>query len=109
MRGASDNVTKPLARISTRPRYTFMVLTANKVAYSGTLPSGERYAPFDTTVVSGAYTEIMELSEASMAIPSLSRRRTLNGTVRLTPHAQWIASVPERRRELRIIQRSHLA
>jgi hypothetical protein len=35
-----------------------------KVAYAGTMPSGERFCLFDTRSVNGAYVELMELSEA---------------------------------------------
>ena len=34
----------------------------HKVAFSGTMPSGERFCLFDTRVASGAYTELMEIS-----------------------------------------------
>ena len=80
-----------------------------QVAYSATLPSGERHAPFDTMVVSGAYTEIMELSEASMAMLQLIQNAHLEWDGTTDRYAQWIASIPERRLELRIFQRSRRA
>jgi hypothetical protein len=38
----------------------------HEVAYSGTMPSGERFCLFDTRSANGAYTELMELSEAML-------------------------------------------
>jgi Glyoxalase/Bleomycin resistance protein/Dioxygenase superfamily len=36
----------------------------HKIAYSGTMPGGERFCLFDTRALSGAYVELMELSPA---------------------------------------------
>ena len=38
----------------------------HQVAYSGAMPSGERFCLFDTRGVNGAYVELMELSEAML-------------------------------------------
>ena len=43
----------------------------HRVAYSGTMPSGERFCLFDTRAANGAYVELMELSPAKLG--SLAR------------------------------------
>ena len=49
------------------------------VAYSGTMPSGERFCLFDTRGVNGAYVELMELSDAMLGSLALMARA----------HATW--------------------
>lgn len=38
----------------------------HRVAYAGVMPGGERFCLFDTTAVSGAYVELMELSDGML-------------------------------------------
>ncbi len=38
----------------------------HEVAYSGTMPTGERFCLFDTRASNGAYVELMELSAAML-------------------------------------------
>ena len=51
----------------------------HKVAYSGTLPSGERFCLFDTRASNGAYVELMELSPAMLGSLALMEKA----------HATW--------------------
>ena len=51
----------------------------HRVAYSGTMPSGERFCLFDTRAATGAYVELMELSPAML--DSLARMEQA--------HCQW--------------------
>ena len=51
----------------------------HRVAYSGTMPSGERFCLFDTRAANGAYVELMELSPAMLG--SLARMEQA--------HRQW--------------------
>ena len=51
----------------------------HRVAYSGTMPSGERFCVFDTRAANGAYVELMELSPAMLG--SLARMEQA--------HLQW--------------------
>lgn len=46
--------------------YARLSAAGHKVAYSGTMPSGERFCLFDTRAVNGAYVELMELSPSMM-------------------------------------------
>jgi hypothetical protein len=41
-----------------------LVTAGHAVAYSGTMPSGERFCLFDTRAANGAYVELMDLSPA---------------------------------------------
>jgi len=50
-----------------------------KIAYSGMMPSGERFCLFDTFAAHGYYTELMELSEAMEGSLSLMEKA----------HATW--------------------
>ena len=50
-----------------------------KPAYSGTMPSGERFCLFDTCAGHGYYTELMELSEAMQGTLALMEKA----------HATW--------------------
>ncbi|MGB3796843.1 MAG: VOC family protein [Alteraurantiacibacter sp.] len=50
-----------------------------KIAYSGKMPSGERFCLFDTFALHGYYTELMELSEAMQASLALMEKA----------HATW--------------------
>lgn len=43
--------------------YASMTAAGYKVAYSGTLPSGERFCLFDTRAANGYYVELMEMSD----------------------------------------------
>lgn len=51
----------------------------HKVAYSGTMPSGERFCLFDTRARNGAYVELMELSPAMLGSLALLEKA----------HATW--------------------
>lgn len=51
----------------------------HRVAFAGTMPSGERFCLFDTRAASGAYVELMELSPAMLC--SLARMEQA--------HLQW--------------------
>ena len=51
----------------------------HKIAYSGTMPSGERFCLFDTRAVNGAYVELMELSSAMLGSLALMEKA----------HATW--------------------
>lgn len=44
--------------------YRRLSAAGHKVSYAGVMPGGERFCLFDTTAVSGAYVELMELSAA---------------------------------------------
>jgi Glyoxalase/Bleomycin resistance protein/Dioxygenase superfamily len=46
----------------------------HRIAFSGTMPSGERFCLFDTRAANGAYTELMELSPAMLASLSLMEK-----------------------------------
>jgi hypothetical protein len=51
----------------------------HRVAYAGRMPSGERFCLFDTRAASGAYVELMELSEAMLGSLALMAKA----------HAAW--------------------
>jgi hypothetical protein len=51
--------------------YARLSAAGHRVAYSGTMPSGERFCLFDTRAANGAYVELMELSPAMLS--SLAR------------------------------------
>jgi Glyoxalase/Bleomycin resistance protein/Dioxygenase superfamily len=46
----------------------------HQIAFSGTMPSGERFCLFDTRAANGAYTELMELSPAMLTSLSLMEK-----------------------------------
>jgi Glyoxalase/Bleomycin resistance protein/Dioxygenase superfamily len=46
----------------------------HEVAYSGTMPSGERFCLFDTRASNGAYVELMELSPALLVSLALMEK-----------------------------------
>lgn len=46
----------------------------HKVAYSGTMPGGERFCLFDTQAVNGSYVELMELSAAMLSSLALMEK-----------------------------------
>ena len=56
-----------------------LLVAGHLVAYSGTMPSGERFCLFDTRAANGAYVELMELSPAMLG--SLARMEQA--------HLQW--------------------
>lgn len=51
--------------------YRRLAAAGHRVAYSGTMPAGERFCLFDTRAVNGAYVELMGLSPAMLG--SLAR------------------------------------
>jgi hypothetical protein len=59
--------------------YARLSAAGHRVAYSGTMPSGERFCLFDTRAANGAYVELMELSPAMLG--SLARMEQA--------HLQW--------------------
>ncbi len=46
--------------------YARLSTAGHKVAFSGTMPGGERFCLFDTRAVNGSYVELMELSPAML-------------------------------------------
>ena len=59
--------------------YARLSAAGQEVAYSGTMPSGERFCLFDTRATSGAYVELMELSSAMLGSLALMEKA----------HATW--------------------
>ena len=51
----------------------------HQVAYSGTMPAGERFCLFDTRAANGAYVELMELSDVMLGSLKLMAKA----------HAEW--------------------
>jgi hypothetical protein len=58
--------------------YERLSAAGHKVAYSGTMPSGERFCLFDTQAANGSYVELMELSEAMLGSLALMEKAHLN-------------------------------
>lgn len=52
-----------LLRVPYDVGYSRLSAAGYELAYSASLPSGERFALFDTTAASGAYTELMDMSD----------------------------------------------
>jgi Glyoxalase/Bleomycin resistance protein/Dioxygenase superfamily len=62
--------------------YARLLSAGHKVAFSGTMPSGERFCLFDTRASNGAYMELMELSPAMLNTLTLMEKAhtTWDGT-----------------------------
>lgn len=54
--------------------YARLSAAGHRVAYSGTMPSGERFCLFDTRARNGAYVELMELSPAMLGSLALMEK-----------------------------------
>jgi Glyoxalase/Bleomycin resistance protein/Dioxygenase superfamily len=54
--------------------YARMSKAGHEVAYSGTMPSGERFCLFDTRAANGSYVELMDISPAMQATLALMER-----------------------------------
>ncbi len=52
-----------MPRIDFNVGYNRLIAAGHKVAYSGTMPGGERFCLFDTRAANGCFVELMELSE----------------------------------------------
>jgi hypothetical protein len=58
--------------------YARLSAAGYQVAYSGSMPSGERFCLFDTRVANGAYIELMELSAAMLGSLVLMQKAHIN-------------------------------
>lgn len=57
--------------------YARLSAAGHEVAYSGTMPGGERFCLFDTQAVNGSYVELMELSPAMQGSLALMEKAHL--------------------------------
>lgn len=57
--------------------YARLSAAGHQVAYSGTMPGGERFCLFDTQTANGCYVELMELSEAMQGSLALMEKAHL--------------------------------
>jgi Glyoxalase/Bleomycin resistance protein/Dioxygenase superfamily len=57
--------------------YARLSAAGHKVAYSGTMPGGERFCLFDTRAANGSYVELMELSLALLGSLALMEKAHL--------------------------------